>query len=119
MATLDTPLTYSWTLNSIKVQNQDPLQNVIIQTTWTLTGTDASNNSGIFSGATPLTAPDANTFIPFNQVTEDLVMKWVSDEVFSQNTYVQHINEQIINQINLIENPEITVDPNNFPWANT
>jgi hypothetical protein len=119
MATLDTPLKYSWTLNSITVQNQDPLQNVIIQTTWTLTGSDEANNTGSFSGATPLSAPDANTFIPFNQVSEELVLKWVSDGVFSHNTYVQHINEQIINQINLIKYAKITIDPNNFPWANT
>ena len=108
-------LTYSWKLNDIKLQNQSPLSNVVVHATWEVTGTDANTgHSGSHSGALPLPAPDANTFIHYDSLTQNTVIGWIQSLTQNNTGYWSHINEQIIEQINKIENPIISVSN---PWA--
>ena len=47
-------------------------------------GTDENDNEGTFSGATPFTSttmPAGDTFIPYNQLTEEIVLGWIKDAV--------------------------------------
>ena len=114
MADANTTLNYTWTLGDIKLQNQGPLSNVIIHATWTVTGTDANNNSGTHTGSIPLPAPEANTFVQFTSLTQNNVIGWIQSEVQNNVPYWAHIHEMIIDQINKIENPVISI---NNPWA--
>ena len=116
MADANTALTYSWKLNDIKLQNQGALSNVIIHATWEVTGTDANNNSGSHSGALPMNPPNANSFIDFTSpsMSQNTVLGWVQALVQNNAGYWAHINEQIIEQINKIENPIVSMSN---PWA--
>jgi len=60
-------LTYTWAVTSLKKTTDVALDidNVVVQTTWTCTGTDEDGDSGTFNGATPfsLSTVDPATFI--------------------------------------------------------
>jgi hypothetical protein len=109
-------LTYNWKLNSLKKTSAANLSNVVIGTTWTLTGTDADNYSGTFSGATPFKVAelDPSSFIDYNSLTEDIVLGWVQAVVVG--SYKDHIDEQINKQIRDKKNPVEEATGNNLPW---
>ena len=109
-------LTYNWKLNSLKKTSAANLSNVVIGTTWTLTGTDADNYSGTFSGATPFKVAelDPSSFIDYNSLTEDIVLGWVQAVVVGN--YKDHIDEQINKQIRDKKNPVEEATGNNLPW---
>lgn len=109
-------LTYNWKLNSLKKTSAANLSNVVIGTTWTLTGTDADNYSGTFSGATPFKVAelDPSSFIDYNSLTEDIVLGWVQAVVVGN--YKDHIDEQINKQIRDKKSPVEEATGNNLPW---
>ena len=108
-------LTYNWKLNSLRKTSAANLSNVVIGTTWTLTGTDADNYSGTFSGATPFKVAelDPSSFIDYNSLTEDIVLGWVQAVVVGN--YKDHIDEQINKQIRDKKNPVEEATGNNLP----
>lgn len=107
-------ITYTWKITGIKVQDQGPNTNAVVQTYWTKTGQDPEGNSGTFSGATPFNAANVppESFIPFNQLTEEIVINWVKS--FIVDHYEKHINEQIQKDIDRKKNP---IKDSALPWA--
>ena len=92
------------------------IDNVVVQTTWTCTGTDEDGDSGTFNGATPfsLTTVDPATFIPYEDLTEADVLGWI--EAVVVGSYKDHVDEQINKQIALIKDPVVDVPNGDFPW---
>ena len=115
-------LTYTYKVLSLKVKTEivdgSPFANTVVQSTWSLTGTDENGNSGTFNGATPFTLSEAgsSTFVPFDELTEDDVVTWIANAVDGNPSYLSHINEQIQKQIDDSVNP--TKD-SGLPWAPT
>ena len=108
-------ITYTWKVTGIKVKDEGSNTNAVVQTYWTKTGTDDNGNEGTFHGATPFTSttmPEGDVFVPFEQLTEDMVLDWIKDVVVGQ--YEEHVNEQIAKQIDSKVNP-VTDAP--MPWA--
>ena len=105
-------ITYEWNVTSMKVVDANNLENVVIQTYWTKTGTDEDGNSGMFSGATPLplSTVDPDNFVPYDQLTQEIVIGWIQDTVKDQT----HVDEQIQKQINQKKNPVVEKP---LPWA--
>lgn len=114
-------LTYEWKLTGLKKQDTADLTDLVIGTQWKLTGTNANGTSGTFSGATPLDIPDADEvgFIPYEELTEELVLGWIKDLVAGNKptNYMDHINEQIIKQIRNTENVIKDVGEADLPWS--
>lgn len=114
-------LTYTWKIKSLKKQD-DPsaeLNDIIVQTYWECTGTDADGNSGTFHGATPF-APDQidpGNFTTYENLTEAQVIGWVQDVVNGNPGYKAHIDEQIQKQIDATVKPMVEVNGDNLPWA--
>ena len=109
-------LTYNWKLINLRKTTAANLSNVVIGTTWTLTGTDVDDYSGTFSGATPFKVAelDPNDFIDYNSLTEDIVLGWVQAVVVG--SYKDHIDEQINKQIRDKKNPVEEASGNTLPW---
>lgn len=116
-------LTYEWKLTGLKKQDTADLTDLVIGTQWKLIGTNANGTSGTFSGATPLDIPDADEvgFIPYEELTEELVLGWIKDVVAGDKptNYMAHINEQIIKQINQTEYVIKDISENDLPWSPT
>ena len=105
------------TKTEVDANSNTSFANSVVQTYWTLTGTDSSNNSGTFSGATPFTSlGQGNTynFITFSNLVEANVTSWILNEVTGNPGYQQHIDEQIQKQIDEKISP---VTEASLPWA--
>ena len=111
-------LTYTWAVTSLKKTTDVALDidNVVVQTTWTCTGTDEDGDSGTFNGATPfpLSSVDPATFIPYEDLTEADVLGWIQAVVVGG--YKDHVDEQINKQIALEKDPVVDVPEGDFPW---
>lgn len=110
-------LTYKWKLTSLKKTSNDSVNDAIVGTQWQLTGTDEDGFSGIFSGATPfdINTVDPNDFTPYEELTEAKVLKWIKAVVNGDETYKNHIDEQIQKQIDAAKYPVEQVE--SFPWT--
>ncbi len=114
-------LTYTWKLTRLK-KTDDPsaeLNDIIVQTYWECTGTDADGISGTFHGATPFEPDmvDAENFTTYENLTEAQVLGWVQDVVENNPGYKAHIDEQIKKQIDAIVRPVVEVNSDALPWA--
>lgn len=106
-------ITYTWAVTGMKATNVGSETNYVIQTYWTKTGTDENGNTGTFSGATPFAPdPQQTNFIPFDQLTEEIVLGWIEPVV--TGSYEDHVNGVIDKQI--AEKIDPVVQPP-LPWA--
>jgi hypothetical protein len=107
---------YAWAIIGMTGANIATESNVVVNVRWDCTGTDAEGNQGTFNGATPLSVNDIDpsTFVPYDQLTQELVLSWVQPIVMSNKDYWKHINEQIEKQI-IAKKESITPDIP-LPW---
>ena len=94
---------YEYKITGLKTATVNNIENVVVQTYWTLTGEDEQGNTGTFQGATPFNNSNLtnSTFVPFDQLTEVDVIGWIKDVVEKNDTYFNHIKEQIEKQISV------------------
>lgn len=92
---------YAWVVTSMTGANIASETNVIINVKWNCTGKDANGYEGTFNGATPLTVADIDpaTFVPYDQLTQALVLSWVQPIVENDEAYWIHVNSVIQKQI--------------------
>lgn len=107
---------YTWKLKSLIRKDVYALKNVIVQTYWECIGTDEEGYSGTFNGATPFNVPEGS-FIEYTDLTEEIVLGWIKEQVVG--SYKDHIDEQILKQINKQKVIETQVSEDEFPWSNT
>lgn len=108
-------ITYTWKVTSLKTKTEGANQNAVVQTYWQKIGTDELGNEAVFSGATPFTSttmPAGNVFVPFEELTEEVVLEWIKDVVVG--SYEAHVNGKIQEQIDQHINP---VSESQMPWA--
>ena len=116
-------LTYEWKLTGIvkSTPSNLPVDNVVVGTRWTVTGTDADGNKGTFTGATPfeLATVDPDNFTAYSDLTEEQVLGWIKNYVKVVNPYWNHIVEQIDKQIQKSLEIIEEVAENDLPWSPT
>ena len=105
------PFTYTWEVTSIQTTNVDDINDFVVQTHWKKIGTDEHGNIGEFIGATPFDTDemDSESIVPFDQLTEEVVLGWIRSVVVG--TYEEHVNGRIQKQITskqVVEKP--------LPW---
>jgi hypothetical protein len=113
-------ITYTWEVTSLKTTNEGDNLNAVVQTYWRKIGTDEHGHTAAFDGATPFTSipvtldesvsEEFNSFIPFNELTEDIVLEWIKAVVIGD--YELHVNAKIQEKINR----EHVTQPG-LPWA--
>lgn len=106
-------ITYTWAVTGMKVTKAGVLQNYVVQTYWTKTGTDENGNTGTFNGATPFEPdPTQSGFVPYDQLTQEIVLSWIQPVV--TGSYEEHVNAAIAKQIADKIDP-VVEEP--LPWA--
>ena len=112
---------YTWKIKSLIKQNSGDLDNVIVGTRWTVTGTNEDGITGEFQGATPfsLDSVDPGNFTAFDDLTETQVLGWIKSHVSGSapTAYWDHISERIDKQIFEKENVKINVEETELPWS--
>ena len=104
---------YTWTINQMfTVQNPDP--NYVVNVIWTLTGVDGQYTASI-GGNTVFDSQQSETFVPYDQLTEPLVIGWVQAALGEQGiaNYEANVQGQIDSQIN----PPVSPQNTPLPWA--
>ena len=108
-------ITYTWKVTSLKTKNEGDFEHAVVQTYWQKIGTDGDGHQGTFSGATPFTTstmPEGQDFVPFSELTEEMVLEWIKAVVVG--SYADHVNGKIQEQIDQHVNP---VAEAQMPWA--
>lgn len=107
-------ITYTWAVTGMKVlKSAGSLQDYVVNVQWTKTGTDDNGHTGTFIGATPFQPdPTQSSFVPFDQLTESVVLGWVQPIVVGM--YQEHVDGVIAKQIADKVDP-VTEQP--LPWA--
>lgn len=109
-------LTYTWQLFSIKTENvSEELQQAVVHAKWRKTGTDEDGNVGMFDGACRFSVANVTpeTFIPYDQLSEEIVLGWVQDIL--NRGGMDRVDQNIQKQIDESKNPPFETQ---LPWAN-
>ena len=112
-------ITYTWKITGVKkAPSLDGLSNVITHVNFDYTGSKgsgASKKESTFHGACPVGAPDSESFIEIDKVTEANVIEWAK-----AIHPVDHMNEVIGKKIAEMESPtNVEVDSSELSWLPT
>ena len=104
--------TYVWTIDAMyTVQQPDP--NYVVNVLWTLTG-DQNGTVASISGNTQFDSQQSSPFIPYDQLTQDIVVGWVQAALGPDGIANYEANVQ--GQINSILNPPVSPQNTPLPW---
>ena len=93
-------MTYSWIISNLVAKIQDgDLEKVIETVHWRYQATDGEHTADVY-GSVGLEAPDAESFKPFEEVTEADVIAWLESKLD-----VEAMQEGLSNQLDAIANP--------------
>ena len=94
------------------VQQPDP--NYVVNVIWTLTGVDGEYTASI-QGNTVFDSQQADPFIPYQDLTQDIVIGWVQNNLGPDGIANYEANVQ--GQINSMINPPMSPQNTPLPWS--
>ena len=93
-------MTYKWVISDLVAKIQDgELSNIIETVHWRYQATDGEHTADVY-GSVGLEAPDAESFKPFEEVTEADVISWLESKLD-----VEAMQEGLSKQLDAIANP--------------
>jgi hypothetical protein len=113
-------VTYSWGITQMTKKTVGEVENVILHSRWELIGTESTTGTeGRFIGATPIDfdSGSVDEFVAFGDLTEELVIGWVSASVTGPSGYWDHISEQIQKGIDEVDDAVEEVQEDGLPWT--
>lgn len=113
-------VTYSWGITQMTKKTIGSHDNVILHARWTCIGTEGTTGTeGRFVGATPIDfdSGSVDEFVAFGDLTEELVIGWVSSSVTGPSGYWDHISEMIQKGIDEIDDASEEIGDENLPWS--
>ena len=94
-------ITYKWNVNPMDcVIDDDGLSNVVQTVHWRLIGTDENGVSSSVYGAASFPKPEAEGYIPFEDLTQEIILGWLETVLD-----IPAFEKQIEDAIYLINNP--------------
>ena len=103
MTTFTTTITAMYTL-------QQPDPNYVVNALWTVTGVDGEYTASI-DGNTVFNSDQANPFIPYNELTEAIVIGWIPPEAIAS------AQANVQGQIDSMITPPVSPANTPLPWA--
>ena len=113
-------VTYSWGITQMTKKTVGEHENVILHARWELIGTEGTTGTeGRFIGATPIDfdSGSVDEFVAFGELTEELVIGWVSASVTGPSGYWDHISEQIQKKIDEVDDASEEISSEALPWS--
>jgi hypothetical protein len=103
---------YTWEIETLEKQNSNTLEDIVVRVRYKYIGTDVeSNNSFKFAGVTPMPLPNEENFIPYTDLTEQLIIEWL--ETIADKP---HMQQQIVKEITKMLSP--IIEDKILPWGN-
>lgn len=91
-------LTYTWKVTTLKKMDTPQQSDVVVQAYWTKTGTDIQDGLfASFNGVTSFTLNSNEPFIPFEELTEAIVLGWIQAATINEEDAMNSIIQQQIN----------------------
>jgi hypothetical protein len=99
---------FTTTINAMyTLQQPDP--DYVVNVLWTVTGVDGTYTASI-GGNTTFSSNQSSTFIPYDQLTEEIVLGWIpADQIASAQACVQ-------GQIDSMATPPVSPQRTPLPW---
>ena len=105
--------TYTWTIDAMyTVQTPDP--NYVVNVIWTLTGVDGDYTASI-QGNTMFDSQQADPFIPYNELTQEIVIGWVQNNLGPVG--ISNYEANVQGQIDSMINPPVSPENTPLPWS--
>ena len=106
-------ITYKWSVAEMEVVPQeDDVTDVVANVYWMLTGTDGQYSGAVRGSVKLQPYAGGQPFIPYEDLTEDVVLGWVFDVLgASVSTYEAQVDQQITAQLSQ------PVIPRPLPWS--
>ena len=99
--------TYTTVINQMyTITNPDGF---VVNVNFTVSGTDGTNTANI-GGSCQYTFTDGQVVIPYNQLTEEIVIGWINESTNKQENYYAYVD----GQINLVNNAPAFPS---LPWS--
>jgi hypothetical protein len=95
-------ITYNWVFPTLTAYPTHAGQTDVVFTVhWRLNGTDEENHIGEVYGSVGVTYNEGDPFVPFNELTKEIVQGWVETAMGTEtvDAYKQNITNQIQEQI--------------------
>lgn len=107
-------ITYTYVINNMSVvQNPDP--NTVIMVNFTINGTDGTN-TGQVTYSINLPLPTGSDFVPYADLTQDIVIGWVQATLGTGNIATQaSMEKEVADQIAKQSIPAPQQEP--LPWV--
>ena len=103
--------TYTTTITSMyTISNPDP--DYVVNVLFTVTGVDGDNTASI-DGNCQFTSDQESVFIPYADLTEEIVLGWINESTDNQANYYANIDGQLASIVNPPVSPTVTP----LPWA--
>lgn len=101
-------ITYNWTFPQFVIEpSVDGLNNVVTAMVWMCTGVESTDGiSALSSGRVNLKPPVPENFVPYDQITEEMALNWLS-----QYINMQSVERTIAMQIDRIRAPVQPINP--------
>ena len=103
-------VTYTTTINSMYTLNT-PDPDYVVNVLFTVSGTDGTNTASI-DGNCQFDSEQESTFIPYADLTEEMVIGWINAATDNQANYYANIDGQIAS----IVNPPVSPSSQALPW---
>ena len=104
--------TYTTTINSMyTVSEVDP--DYVVRVLFTVEGTDGTHTASIDGNIQMAMDDSGSTFIPYDQLTQEIVLGWINEQTNNQANYYANIDGQIASMIN----PPVVPQNTPLPWA--
>ena len=107
-------MNYTWIINAMYVV-QSPEPNYVVNVIWTLSGTDGKYTADIQGNTELAITPDQPDFIPYADLTEEIVVGWVQETLGPTGIY--NYEQNIVGQIDSMINPPISPEQAPLPWV--
>lgn len=106
--------TFTWAVTALYTETVATEQNYVVIANYTVVGVDGTYNAELSNIARFSTA-SVSPFIPYEDLTEAIVIGWIQDELGPDG--VSNIEACIQGQINSQINPPVVPRNTPLPWA--
>lgn len=108
-------ITTEWKIDNIECLTQSgDLENVVYNVAWRVNAIDTDSNSSTYVyGANIMEAPSAENFIPYAELTEEIVLGWVYSTIGEEAK--TNSENSAISALELMLAPKVISKP--LPWA--
>lgn len=108
--------TFSWIVTAMSTVPNGTESDYVVSACYDVIAVDGEYTSKISDAAFFTVKSDQPDFIPYDQLTNDIVVSWIQTQLTPEGvaSYESTLQDQINNQIN----PPVYPVPTPLPWAN-